>query len=62
MKDREIDSRLAQQAAQSMILNFHVGPRVIHLRLDGMDQAKFKCPRNVQMSKLFEPLWRPQLH
>lgn len=32
------------------------------LTLDGMDQAKFRCPRNLASSAEFEPLWRPQLH
>ncbi len=30
--------------------------------LDGMDQAKFRCPRNLASSKEFEHLFRPQLH
>ena len=30
--------------------------------LDGMDQAKFKCPRRLEMTKQFEKMWRPQLH
>jgi hypothetical protein len=27
-----------------------------------MDQAKFKVPRNMEMSKAIDGLWRPQLH
>ena len=30
--------------------------------LDGMDQAKYKIPRNLESNKSFEGLWRPQLH
>ena len=30
--------------------------------IDGMDQAKFKCPRNMASNADFDPLWRPQLH
>eukprot|EP00974_Lingulodinium_polyedra_P030876 2971499-Lingulodinium_polyedra.AAC.1 len=29
--------------------------------MDGMDQAKFKCPRNVVDAKELESLWRPVL-
>ena len=32
------------------------------LVIDGMDQAKFRCPRNLASSAEFESLWRPQLH
>ena len=32
------------------------------IALDGMDQAKFKVPRNTCNSKDLEPLWRPVLH
>eukprot|EP00959_Pyramimonas_sp_CCMP1952_P200746 4198879-Pyramimonas_sp.AAC.1 len=27
-----------------------------------MDQAKFKCPRNMESAKMFSTLWRPTLH
>ena len=30
--------------------------------VDGMDQAKFRVPRNLASSAEFEALWRPQLH
>ena len=36
--------------------------QVLKITIDGMDQAKFKCPRNIAASKAFEKLWRPQLH
>ena len=36
--------------------------QVLKVTIDGMDQAKFKCPRNLQDSKSFSTLWRPQLH
>jgi hypothetical protein len=36
--------------------------RVLHIRIDGMDQAKFRCPRNLDNSKGWEKLWRPTLH
>ena len=30
--------------------------------IDGMDQAKFKCPRNLASSSQFSDCWRPSLH
>ena len=30
--------------------------------MDGADQAKYMCPRNVDMVKVFEKAWRPRLH
>ena len=32
------------------------------IRIDGLDQAKCKCPRELALSKEFEKAWRPQLH
>ena len=29
--------------------------------IDGMDQSKFQCPRNIAASKLWDKHWRPQL-
>jgi hypothetical protein len=36
--------------------------QVMKITIDGMDQAKFKCPRNLANSSQFSSLWRPQLH
>jgi hypothetical protein len=36
--------------------------QVIAITIDGMDQAKFRVPRNLASSAEFESLWRPQLH
>ena len=35
---------------------------MLNLYLDTMDQAKFRCPRNVSMSKELQAHWRPMLH
>lgn len=35
---------------------------ILSVCLDGMDQAKFRCPRNISMAKDFQSLWRPNLH
>ena len=36
--------------------------QVLKVTIDGMDQAKFKCPRNLANSAEFSSSWRPQLH
>jgi len=35
---------------------------VLHLCVDGMDQAKFRLPRNLQLTKQSDTNWRPQEH
>ena len=35
---------------------------VLAMCLDGMDQAKFKIPRNLQNTKQWEDAWRPTAH
>ena len=34
----------------------------LNITIDGMDQAKFRCPRNFAFSDEFESCFRPQLH
>ena len=36
--------------------------KLLKITIDGMDQAKFRVPRNLCSSAEFESLWRPQLH
>jgi hypothetical protein len=36
--------------------------QLLAITIDGMDQAKFKVPRNLASSAEFEALWRPPLH
>ena len=36
--------------------------QLLTITIDGMDQAKFRVPRNLASSAEFESLWRPQLH
>eukprot|EP00969_Alexandrium_andersonii_P024070 1051091-Alexandrium_andersonii.AAC.1 len=35
---------------------------IVNLSLDGMDQAKFRLPRNIGMGKDMQKLWRPEIH
>ena len=36
--------------------------QMVKIAIDGMDQAKFKVPRNLKSSAEFSCLWRPALH
>ena len=36
--------------------------QLLKITIDGMDQAKFRCPRNLASSAEFEACFRPQLH
>ena len=36
--------------------------QILKINVDGMDQAKFKCPRNMASTAEFDACWRPQLH
>ena len=61
--DRAVDFRLSQLSEDSTTKEgIPLASRVLHIRIDGMDQAKFKCPRNMDNSKGWEKHWRPQLH
>lgn len=61
--DREISTRsslLSEEGARNPSpdgLN-----KLLKITIDGMDQAKFRCPRNLQSSSELKDLWRPKLH
>ena len=59
--DRRVDTRLKGLARMSFGRGLAT-EGVIYLTVDGMDQAKFKAPRNLDSSKEFDGCWRPQLH
>lgn len=59
--DRAMDARYAKLSQESALGNL-VDGTVLSIAMDGMDQAKFKCPRNVVNAKELESLWRPVLH
>ena len=54
------DYRLTQSRYAS--LSEDPSSSLVKIDIDFCDQAKFKCPRNVDSSKATESLWRPQLH
>lgn len=63
MADREVSvrcSHMSEKAAQEKSMD-GMG-QVLKLTIDGMDQAKFKCPRFSTPTAEWEGLFRPSLH
>ena len=55
MRDRRVDARLASQGPAG-----YGTPRLLHMRVDGMDQSKYAVPR-WEKTKSTENLYRPRL-
>ena len=63
MADRAVDQRLTVLSEMSTAPDGGgKESRILHVKIDGMDQAKFRCPRNMASSKGWASLWRPTLH
>ena len=60
--DRAVDQRLNLLSEQSTMAGCQLPSRVLKVDIDGMDQAKYRCPRNIDASKDLESCWRPSLH
>ena len=71
--DRQLYWALRSMSREFFTRQRHIGNKIVMggimtnlwcLIIDGMDQAKFKCPRVLQnkFSKLFGKLYRPTLH
>ena len=66
--DRDMESLLDRLSVESSRPRFkqELAPfkerSILFLRMDGMDQAKFRVPRRLSMAKEFEKVWRPTLH
>ena len=58
---RRVDMRFSQMSARSCEPGCTMPNRCLHIRIDGLDQAKGRCPRNLENSKQWSTLWRPQL-
>ena len=58
--DRRLDARLTYLSELSCTSTVAF-EGVLHVRIDGMDQSKFKVPRNLDDSKMWSKLWRPVL-
>ena len=59
---RRVGVRLSQMSARSCEPGWLLPKRCLHMRIDGLDHAKGRCPRNLVNSKQWSTLWRPQLH
>ena len=59
--DRKTDAKQNNLAMLSTTQGHYLAGPLLKLDLDGMDQAKFKCPRLVA-NKAFDGLWKPTLH
>ena len=60
--DRAVDARLAKLSEESAHGTLTGQQGILSIAMDGMDQAKFKCPRMKSITKDLETLWRPVLH
>ena len=60
--DRDLEYRLnsLSEASTARTCSFH--GRVLKVDMDGMDQAKFKCPRNISNAHSLNDMWRPMIH
>ncbi|CAK0830784.1 unnamed protein product, partial [Prorocentrum cordatum] len=66
-RGRAVCARLDRMCEESCRGQPHPEPRsnedsLLTLYIDGMDQAKFRVPRNLEATKEFEKCWRPDLH
>ena len=59
---RKVDMRFPQMSARSCESGCTLASRRLHIRIDGLGQAKCCCPHNLEPSKHWSTLWRPQLH
>ena len=61
MMTRRADERMTHFSELSTSEDYSYSG-VLHIRIDGMDQAKFRVPRNLEDAKKWSSLWRPTLH
>jgi hypothetical protein len=62
MADREVGMRATKMAERDAKKPSDGRGQLLRITIDGMDQSKFKVPRNLASTAEFESLWRPQLH
>ncbi len=60
LRDRQLDTRL--DGLIELAISSSSCPEALKIDIDAMDQAKFKVPRNLCSSKLWESCWRPRIH
>ena len=60
--DRDLEMRANKLSEASCAAGCSVSGRMLKIDIDGMDQAKFKAPRNISNAKSMQDLWRPSIH
>ncbi|MCP4241526.1 MAG: hypothetical protein GY772_13275, partial [bacterium] len=63
--DRRTDARISNLAETAILTGevpFESDLSILSICMDGMDQAKFRCPRQLSLSKEFQSCRRPELH
>ena len=60
--DRDLEMRANKLSEASCADESSMSGRVLKVDIDGMDQAKFKAPRNISNAKATQDLWRPSIH
>ncbi len=62
MSDRDLEMVLNRMSESSSEKDQQKSNGILKLDIDGMDQAKFRCPRNLVSAKALSDHWRPTLH
>ena len=63
MADRAVSVRTNRAAEEhAKVPSVDGDNQLLKITIDGMDQAKFRCPRNLASSAEFDSCFRPQLH
>ncbi len=60
--DRDVEMKLDELSNASCKEGCSFCGRILKVDIDGMDQAKFKAPRNISNADSLKDLWRPALH
>ena len=60
--DRDLEERLDDISEASTKHACDMSGRLLKIDIDGMDQAKYKVPRNITNAHIFKDMWRLALH
>ena len=60
--DRDTEMKLDSLSEASCQEKCTFNGRILKIDIDGMDQAKFRVPRNVSNASAMKEMWRPALH
>ena len=60
--DRDLEGQMNRLSEASTDDKCTFAGVVLNIDLDGMDQSKFKVPRNMTNSNSLKDVWRPTVH